>query len=225
MGMGPCLLAVKQLRGVPISGDDEISFDAILRYASETNDKTIQAFTKAIQLQVFVLLQDWDSAVDLLETAGNVYEAMVGLFASVHFTVTRALVYLKAAQVAKSWLVRRKWKRRATKSMKIVRKWLKNGNVNVVHAMHLLSAELAALKGEKVNAEEQFKLAISAATKNGFLQDKGLTHELAGRYYAAQGDISWAKYHLDLAERSFTDWGATAKVEQFRMQKTVLFEE
>ena len=103
--------------------------------------------------------------------------------------------------------------------MKIIRSWLRKGNVNVVHTMHLLTAEHAALKGNTAKAEEQFKLAVSVASKNGFLQDRALAHELAGAYYASKGDDYWANYHLDCAERSYLDWGATAKVEELARRK------
>ena len=63
--------------------------------------------------------------------------------------------------------------------MKLLRVWLKKGpNPNLVHSMHLLEAEKAALQGKKAEAEYNFKRAISVATKNGFLHDKALAHDL-----------------------------------------------
>ena len=73
------------------------------------------------------------------------------------------------------------------------------------------------MKGNNSKAEEQFKSSISIASTNGFLQDRGLIHELASKYYAAKGDNYWSEYHKEKAESSFSAWGATAKVEE--MQK------
>lgn len=135
------------------------------------------------------------------------------------------LVYLKVAQASKERRVKRKYKKKAAKSMKLIGKWLKSGNVNIVHALHLLSAEEAVLKGNKAKASEQFKLAVKVAAKNGFMQDRGLAHELAGRYYADQGDEYWTRYHLEQAGRSYSDWGATAKRVQVASLKTELLGE
>lgn len=183
------------------------------------------ALTITAQIETCVLFQDMDTALILLERAGNVRDIIFGLFASVKFTVLEALVCLKVAQASTSGQVKRKLTKKGIKSMKLIRGWLKGGNINVVHSMHLLSAEHAVLKGNKTTAEEQFKSAVAGASTSGFLQDRGLAHELSGRYYAAQGDTYWARYHLEQAEQSFTDWGATAKVEHVRETKRVLLRE
>ena len=56
--------------------------------------------------------------------------------------------------------------------------WVKRGNVNLVHILHLLEAELANLNGYDRIAEENYQLAISTASTNDFRQDKALCHEL-----------------------------------------------
>ena len=108
--------------------------------------------------------------------------------------------------------------------MKLIGSWLKKGNVNVVHWNHLLVAESCALQGQgKYNqAKEEYKSAIAVATKNGFLHDKAIAHELAAQFYSRGGDSYWANYHLERAELSFRDWGATAKVKQVADQRKIL---
>lgn len=89
--------------------------------------------------------------------------------------------------------------------------WAEKGNVNAVHTIHLLQAEYFAFNGNSVEAEEKYKEAVMAAARSGFLQDKALTHELAGKYYLKKGDDYWAKYHMNLAHTTYLDWKATAK--------------
>ena len=171
-------------------------------------------------------MQDFESALNLLDGASNrMRDDIMGSFTSIRFTFMEGLVYLKEAQATTSWRKRRTLQKKASKSMKSIHSWQKGGNVNVVHALHILSAEHAVLKGKKSKAREQFKRAISVASQNGFLQDRGLAHELAGRYHLSQGDTHWARYHLEHAELSFSDWGATIKVEQLQEQKRVLLGE
>lgn len=218
----PKILAAKQLQGMSCAGDEVESFEAILQLASKTDDYMCRALTMTTQIELSVINQDLNDALNLLEGAGNLRQAFPGYFASVRITVLEALVYLEAAQASKSLIVKMKHKKRAMKSMKMVRGWAKGGNANVVHMLHLLEAEKAMLKGNELAAEEQFKMAISVAARNGFLQDKGLTHEFAGRYYEAKGDDYWARYHLEQAANAFSDWGAIAKVEQLREQSGAL---
>lgn len=211
----PYLLMVNVLRGVSSAQCAEVSsFEDIMKIAIDSGNKTVRATTVLAQLELHVTFHEWGFALRLLENARASHKDLRGLFQCTRSTVIDALVCAKAAQATRSRLVKMKLERRAKKSMKTVHKWLKKGNVNLVHMMHLLTAELAVLNGATSEAEEQFKLAITSATKNGFLQDKGLAHELVGRFYVAQGDVSSASYHMKRAVMAYTDWGATVKVDK-----------
>ena len=133
-------------------------------------------------------------------------------FGCIRFTFFESLIYFKASQTATGWLQRRKFKRKARKSMALISIWLKKGNPNVVHSLHLLAAERHALEGNASKAEEGYKAAIAVSSKNGFLQDRALAHNLARAYYAAKGDDYWTNYHLECAEKSYSDWGARVKL-------------
>lgn len=213
---------MKKLRGVSCAEDEFQSFEDLMRVASETSNSMLRGYILLLQLQLFVIFQEWDTALTLLAEAGDLRKDLFALFGSVAFTWVEGLTFLKAAQSSSSWLRKNKLQRKAAKSMKMIRGWLQKGNVNVVHTMHLLAAEHAALKGNDTEAEKQFKLAVAVATKNGFVQDKGLAHELASAHYASKGDDYWADYHLDCAARSYSDWGATTKLEQLAQRKQEL---
>lgn len=213
------ILAVKELKGSSCEDDEMKSLDDIAAVASETNNGGLLGHVIIAQLDLHVIFQDWDSAMALVQKAGNVRQESFGSFGGVRFTVLEALTCLKGVQGSKSWMAKRRWKRRAKKTIGIIGSWLMKGNVNVVHWMHLLKAESFAIQGKVAQAKEEYKSATMAATKNGFLQDKSIAHELAGQFYARERDMYWAKYHLDCAEESFADWGATAKVERVAEQK------
>ena len=109
------------------------------------------------------------------------------------------------------------------KGYKIIRKWVSLGNVNLVHLLHLLEAELAVVLKENHNTvEESFKAAQSTASRHGFLQYKALSHELASLYYESKGDTYWEEYNLDRAIEAYSDWQATAKVAELEMRKQKL---
>ena len=163
-------------------------------------------------MELFVLFQDWNSASQLLR---NLKEdpraAAVGTWVYARYTFLESLVSFKSAQAATSWTTKRRWKKRGLKLMKQLHKWIsKGGNPNIVHNLHMLTAELAAMKGDHSRAKEGFKKGALVATTNGFVHDKGLAHALASSYYSGQGDQYWANYHREKSQDAFREWGATA---------------
>ena len=105
-------------------------------------------------------------------------------------------------------------KKSANKTIRIIRGWAKNGNVNVVHHLYILEAELAVLNRKIKKAKEKFNDAIVTSSRNGFLQDRALAHELAGAFFKAQGDDNWEKYHIDRSIACYQEWGCSEKVKR-----------
>ncbi|EJK70396.1 hypothetical protein THAOC_08250, partial [Thalassiosira oceanica] len=62
----------------------------------------------------------------------------------------------------------------------------------------------------------QCKREDDTAEKNGFLQDQALSNELASLYFESIGDTTQKSVHRENAIRCYSEWGATAKVEQLR---------
>jgi len=208
----PYLLTVKKLRG-DCTKDSCMDFEDMLKIASATNNFTNRGHTIFAQLELLVVRNEWENASELLAMAGNLRLSIPGHFVGVRFTALEALISFKMAQTS-TLLARTKWKRRGLKAFKLIRSWAKKGNVNVVHSLYLLSAELAVLKGEGKRAEESFKLAVTVAARSGLLQDKALAHDLAQEFYTAQGDKYWADYSYEHSQEAYFNWGANAKVDE-----------
>eukprot|EP00574_Skeletonema_japonicum_P009811 CAMPEP_0201714974 /NCGR_PEP_ID=MMETSP0593-20130828/1239_1 /ASSEMBLY_ACC=CAM_ASM_000672 /TAXON_ID=267983 /ORGANISM="Skeletonema japonicum, Strain CCMP2506" /LENGTH=110 /DNA_ID=CAMNT_0048204315 /DNA_START=3 /DNA_END=335 /DNA_ORIENTATION=+ len=105
-------------------------------------------------------------------------------------------------------------KKSAHKTIQIIRGWAKKGNVNVVHYLYILEAELAVLNGKNDKAKDKFKAAITTSSRNGFLHDRALAHELASLYFKAQGDDNWGNYQHERARACYEEWGCTEKVKR-----------
>ena len=58
------------------------------------------------------------------------------------------------------------------------------------------------------------KQAIRSARENGFVQNEGLAHEVAARFYAARGFETIAHAYLRDARYCYLRWGALGKVRQ-----------
>jgi PAS domain S-box-containing protein len=62
-----------------------------------------------------------------------------------------------------------------------------------------------------------YEQAIRSAREHGFVQNEGLAHELAARFYAARGIETIAHACLRNARHCYLHWGASGKVRQLEM--------
>ena len=206
------LLVVRRLRNLDREDETNLGFAELMK-ADEEPSVNVFHTVKLMQLELLVLFRDWKGALRCLSEAPDIRSRFLGLYASVCVTFLEALVYLKASRSATSWLARQKWKRKAIKSMKILNGWMKKGNPNVRHYMHILMGERHLLEGNGRAAENNFLAAITFAEDGGFLHDKALSHDLVSAWYDVQGKGFMASFHFECSQRTYMEWGATSKAE------------
>ena len=68
-----------------------------------------------------------------------------------------------------------------------LREWAENYPPTFGDKHALVSAEIARLEGRDADAMRLYEEAIRSAHENGFVQNEGLAHEVAARFYAARG--------------------------------------
>ena len=191
------------------------AFDDLRLRARETSNKVLRGHVYTGQLELRVFFGDFKSALQLLVEAGDVNSGFFATFTGARFTFLAALTYLKAAQSSSDMRERRRWRKKGLKSLKLIRGWVKKGNVNLEHSLHLLEAEHAVAERKRSTyIEGRYKSAIETAKVNGFLQDQALSNELASSYFADQGDGNRRGSYMKHAIHCYSEWGAVAKVEQ-----------
>jgi hypothetical protein len=72
------------------------------------------------------------------------------------------------ASTTTAWTKKRKCKKRADKATKLICKWVKIGNGNMLHYLHLLLAEVASFEGKHEEAKANYSRAVSVSATNGF---------------------------------------------------------
>jgi PAS domain S-box-containing protein len=77
-----------------------------------------------------------------------------------------------------------------------------------------VSAEIARLEGRDADAMRLYEQAIRSAREHSFVQNEGLAHEVAARFYAARDFDTIAHAYLREARRCYLRWGAYGKVRQ-----------
>src|SRR6202048_1830447 len=92
--------------------------------------------------------------------------------------------------------------------------WADNCPATFANRAALVGAELARLEARELDAERLYEEAIHSARERGFVQNEGLAHEVAARFYAARGFETISHAYLRNARHCYLRWGALGKVRQ-----------
>src|SRR6266436_2946295 len=106
------------------------------------------------------------------------------------------------------------WRELLTAHREQLREWADNYPPTFGDKHALVSGEIARLEGQDADAMRLYEQAIQSAREHGFVQNEGLAHELAARFYAARGFDTIAHAYLREARRCYLRWGAFGKVRQ-----------
>jgi predicted ATPase/GAF domain-containing protein len=92
--------------------------------------------------------------------------------------------------------------------------WADNCPENFENRAALAAAEIARLEGRESDAMRKYEQAIQSAREHGFVQNEGLAHEVAARFYLARGLETIGHMYLSNARNCYDRWGALGKVKQ-----------
>jgi GAF domain-containing protein len=99
-------------------------------------------------------------------------------------------------------------------SLKWLREWAESCPETFLDKYTLVLAELARIEGRELDAMGLYEEAIRAARENGFVQDEGLSNELAANFYLNRRLEKVAYSYLRDARYCYVRWGALGKVRQ-----------
>ncbi|MEH2140154.1 protein kinase domain-containing protein [Nostoc sp.] len=95
----------------------------------------------------------------------------------------------------------------------IQKNWADNCPQNFLHRYLLLSAEMAKVSSNYMDAIELYDRAITKAKENEYLNEQALANELAAKFYLEWGKERIAQEYLINAYYGYTCWGAKTKVD------------
>jgi PAS domain S-box-containing protein len=98
--------------------------------------------------------------------------------------------------------------------LKQIAVWADHCPATFANRAALVGAELARLEERELDAERLYEDAIHSAREHGFVQNEGLAHEVAARFYAVRGFDTFARAYLREARRCYHRWGASGKVRE-----------
>jgi PAS domain S-box-containing protein len=107
-----------------------------------------------------------------------------------------------------------RWRELLTEHREQLREWAENYAPTFSDKHALVSAELARIEGRDADAMSLYEHAVQSAREHGFVQNEGVAHEVAARFYAARGAESIAHAYRQNARQCYNQWGALGKVKQ-----------
>jgi PAS domain S-box-containing protein len=103
--------------------------------------------------------------------------------------------------------------------------WAENCPENFANRAALVAAEIARLEDRALDAMHLYEQAAQSAREHGFVQNEGLAHEAAARFYLARGLETIGHAYLHRARNCYDRWGALGKLKQLDARYPDLHEE
>jgi predicted ATPase/signal transduction histidine kinase/CheY-like chemotaxis protein len=99
-----------------------------------------------------------------------------------------------------------------------LKRWNEGAPENFKHKLHLLEAEIARKKGEKLRAIERYTKALSASKENRFVHETALICERFSSFWEETGNEELSEYYAKQAFHYYELWGAKRKCEQLQQR-------
>jgi len=106
------------------------------------------------------------------------------------------------------------WRDLLTAHREQLREWADSYPPTFADKHALVAAEIARLEGRDADAMRLYEQAIRSARDHGFVQNEGVAHEVAARFFTARRFDTIAHACLREARRCYLRWGAFGKVRQ-----------
>ena len=87
-----------------------------------------------------------------------------------------------------------------------------------------VEAELASVLKQTDKAIEYYKLSITGAKENEYIQEEALANELFAKFWLKRNDVEFAQLYMKKAHHLYQIWGATVKVKDLETRYHHLLE-
>ena len=193
---------------------DAMDEDKLLQRLAKEENKALRDFFMVNKLFLNTYFGDFESsAKHALKNGDRLQKDAPGSIYVRIETYHRALSLLIMARETKQ----RKLKRAAKRVMRQINSWVAQGDPNAIHIKILLDAEMAALKGQKQEAEAKFKDSVIFAARGGFVHDAAFASERYAIFLLDDlNDRDEAAYRMKEACKYYQEWGAEGKLKSLQ---------
>jgi PAS domain S-box-containing protein len=188
---------------------DEATFEAQLA----GRNPTVTSWYWILKLKARFLSGDFPEAMATADQAKQLLWSAIGRIEMLEYIYYTALT-VSALYEAASTDEQQAWREILAAHQEQLHEWAENFPPTFADKHTLVLAEIARIEKRDADALRLYEQAIDSAREHGFLQNEGLAHELAARYYLSRGAESAGYFHLRNARRCYDRWGAHGKTKQ-----------
>ncbi|MDC8772492.1 diguanylate cyclase domain-containing protein [Roseateles albus] len=203
------LRAVQNLEGMtegPASfGDHHFSEAELVGRLEKFSSKHFAHFYFVNKMQTLYLWRRPAEALEMARQSARYLKHSLAMLHTVEHHFYHALI-LCAAFEAKPNAAHL---RRARKILAKFEQWARLNPANFEHKALLIRAEIQRLSKPGYEVADLYARAIRSADEHGYLQNKALGNELAGRFFASTSLVMSARGHLQEAYYGYQLWGAS----------------
>lgn len=203
------LRAILNLEGMtedPSSfGDQQFSETAFAARLETYTSKHFAHFYLVNKMQALYLWRRADEALLIANASAKYLKHSLAMLHTVEHHFYHALILCAVCDTK----TQRANLRKARRILKQFEQWAQLNPANFEHKALLIRAEIARLEGGSWEVSGLYARAIRSADEHGYMQNKALANELAGRFFSAANVESAARSHLREAFYGYQLWGAS----------------
>ncbi|PRX97550.1 ATP-binding sensor histidine kinase [Paraburkholderia sp. BL25I1N1] len=212
-------IATMQGRTASLSTFNDAQFSEAAFEAQLTEDRMpmMICWYWILKLKARFLSGDYAEALVASSKARALLWAQAGRIETIDYFLYAALTVTALYENA-SAEKQRAWRDLLTEHEAQLREWADTNPPTFRDKHALVSGEIARIEGRAPEAMRLYEVAIQSARENGFVQNEGMAHELAGRFCLARGLTVAGCAYLEQARRCYVRWSAAGKVRQLDEQ-------
>ncbi|ODH03135.1 serine/threonine protein kinase [Nostoc sp. KVJ20] len=178
----------------------------------QAGDRTGLSFSYANELILCYLFENYtgasEAAIHAMTYLDGVTSAAIVPIVYFYEALTQLILYPTATTAQQKQILKK-----VTSHQKKLKKWAHHAPMNHQHKFYLVEAERHRILQQKNKAMELYDRAITLAKENGYIQEEGLSNELAAKLYLDWGKEKIAQTYMQEAYYCYARWGAKAKTE------------
>ena len=156
------------------------------------------------KMQTLYLWRHYDEALKVAQTSEKYLKYSLAMLHTVEHHFYHALILCAVYDLNKNATHLGK----ARKILHKFERWAQLNPANFAHKALLIRAEIERLSNGGWEVSNLYVKAIQSADENGYMQNKALGNELAGRFFASKNIDAAARGHLRVAYYDYQRWGA-----------------
>lgn len=202
------LRAILNLQGMTASpasfGDIEFNEAQFVERIQGFTSLHFSHFYFVNKMQTLYLWRHYDEALKVAQTSEKYLKYSLAMLHTVEHHFYHALILCAVYDMNKNATHLGK----ARKILHKFERWAQLNPANFAHKALLIRAEVERLSNGGWEVPSLYAKAIQSADENGYMQNKALGNELAGRFFASKNIEAAARGHLREAYYDYQLWGA-----------------